>query len=126
VAYVPRGSGVYGAWKDHALAIDHGRRPARSKDWAFCAHQSGGVAGVYAEPEVYEGRTEGDRMKSARVVTYAPCPNAMPEGELNTLAAVYRLILDSHVSKKAAHPGGPDAQKETLHDSGNTSIPRAS
>ena len=65
-------------------------------------------------------------MKSARVVTYAPCPNATPEGELNALAAVYCLVLNRHVSKEAARPGGPDARKENLHDSGNTSIPRAS
>ena len=33
-------------------------------------------------------------MSSPRI-TYTPCPDATPEAELNALAAVYRIILDS-------------------------------
>jgi hypothetical protein len=60
-------------------------------------------------------------------IVYTPHPDATPEGELNALANVYRFVLDCHHAKKeATRPGGPDARKENLHDSGNTSIRRAS
>ena len=59
-------------------------------------------------------------------IVYTPRPDATPEGELNALANVYRFILDRHAKKEATRPGAPDARKENLHDSGNTSIPRAS
>ena len=59
-------------------------------------------------------------------IVYTSHPDATPEGELNALANVYRLILDCHAKKEATLPGGPDARKENPHDSGNTSIPRAS
>ncbi len=43
-------------------------------------------------------------MSGLRIV-YTPRPDATPEGEINALAAVYRLILDS---KKAAPESRPD------------------
>ena len=43
-------------------------------------------------------------MSSPRI-TYTPRPDATPEGEVNALAAVYRLILDS---KKAFPESRPD------------------
>jgi hypothetical protein len=42
-------------------------------------------------------------------ITYTPRPNATLEGELNALAAVYRLILDS---KKAAPESRPDVVRK--------------
>jgi hypothetical protein len=59
-------------------------------------------------------------------ITYTPPPNATPEAEISALASVYKFVLNCHAMKEAARPGGPDARKENLHDSGNTSIPRAS
>jgi hypothetical protein len=38
--------------------------------------------------------SEGDHR-----IRYAPRPGATPEVELNSLAAVYRLVLDCHVQK---------------------------
>ena len=38
------------------------------------------------------------------IITYAPHPDATPEGELNTLAAVYTFVLfDSQASKGGLH-----------------------
>jgi hypothetical protein len=52
-------------------------------------------------------------MDGARI-TYAPCPDATPEGEVRVLAAVYRyVLLQSSVSKKAAHPGGLDDAEDS-------------
>lgn len=60
-------------------------------------------------------------------IFYTPHANTAPEAELNALASVYALILQKHQERqRATHPGGPDAGKENLHDSGNTSIQRAS
>jgi hypothetical protein len=59
-------------------------------------------------------------------IVYTPRPDATPEGELYALANVYRYIVACHAKNEATRPGGPDARKENLHDSGNTSIPRAS
>lgn len=49
-------------------------------------------------------------MSGAPPITYTPRPDATPEGELNALAAVYRLILDR---KKAAPESRPnDVRKD--------------
>lgn len=37
-------------------------------------------------------------------VTYAPCPDATPEGELAALAAVYAFVIQAYQQKKAAAP----------------------
>ena len=52
-------------------------------------------------------------MSSPRI-SYTPRPDTTPEGELNALAAVYRLILDS---KKAAPESRPDAEERSKNDS---------
>ncbi len=59
-------------------------------------------------------------------IAYAARAETTPESEVSALANVYRFVLDSHAKKKATRPGGPDARKENLHDSGNASIPRTS
>ena len=41
-------------------------------------------------------------------VTYAPCSDATPEGELDVLAKVYRFILDCNARKLATEPDGHD------------------
>jgi hypothetical protein len=35
-------------------------------------------------------------------VTYAPCPDATPEGELAALTATYAFVIQAHERKKAA------------------------
>jgi hypothetical protein len=37
-------------------------------------------------------------------VTYAPCPDATPEGELAALTATYAFVIQAHEQKKAAAP----------------------
>ena len=37
-------------------------------------------------------------------VTYTPRPDATPEGELSTLAAIYAFVIRAHEQKKAAAP----------------------
>jgi hypothetical protein len=44
-------------------------------------------------------------------VTYAPCPDATPEGELAALAAVYAFVIRAHEQKKAAAPAN-ESRKE--------------
>lgn len=39
-------------------------------------------------------------------ITYTPRPDATPEGERAALAAVYKLILDCHQTKKNAAEQG--------------------
>jgi hypothetical protein len=41
-------------------------------------------------------------------IAYAQRPDALPQAELSTLAAVYRLVLDCHTKKEATRPGSPD------------------
>ena len=41
-------------------------------------------------------------------IAYAPRPDATPEAEIATLAAVYRFVLDCHAKKEATRPGSPD------------------
>jgi hypothetical protein len=48
-------------------------------------------------------------------ITYTPRPDAMPEGELSTLANVYRFVLDS-ANKNAAgvtSTNGGDAKERS-------------
>ncbi len=63
---------------------------------------------------------------SAIRTTYAPRPGTTPEVELDVLANVYKLILDS--GKKRGHlPGksGPEnARKESKHVSRKSRIPQ--
>jgi hypothetical protein len=37
-------------------------------------------------------------------ITYTPRPDATPEGELNTLATVYRFILDCKAEREVVRP----------------------
>lgn len=39
-------------------------------------------------------------MSSTRIL-YSPHPEATPEDEINALASVYKLLLDSHIKKAA-------------------------
>ncbi len=51
-------------------------------------------------------------------ILYSPRVNATPQTELDSLAAVYRFVLDSH-AKKQGRPttSGPhDAMKGSKHD----------
>ena len=52
-------------------------------------------------------------------ITYATRQDATPEGELNALAAVYRIILDSRTNRNAAgvsSTNGDDAMKGSEND----------
>jgi hypothetical protein len=49
-------------------------------------------------------------MSSTRI-TYAPRPEATPEGEVSTLAHVYRFVLDARAKKEAAPISRPDDEK---------------
>ena len=55
-------------------------------------------------------------------IAYAPRPDATPEAEIATLAACYRIILDSH-SKRDRHldKDGPNDGTTTKEDSANVS-----
>ena len=62
-------------------------------------------------------------VSAAPLITYASHPDATPEGELETLAAVYSFVLQKGREKKeGARPGAPDARKES-NGSGTPSIP---
>jgi hypothetical protein len=62
-------------------------------------------------------------MSDARIV-YIPRPDANPDIEVATLAAVYAFILDCHAKKKAAEgSGGDDDGKGANHVPAKTSIP---
>lgn len=50
-------------------------------------------------------------------IAYAPCPDALSEAELSTLAAVYRFLLDCHTKNEAAPVSRPDDAKGSKHDS---------
>jgi hypothetical protein len=41
-------------------------------------------------------------------IAYAPCPDALSEAELSTLANVYRFVLDCHAKKEPAPESRPD------------------
>ncbi|MGI8866656.1 MAG: hypothetical protein ACR2G1_07995 [Rubrobacteraceae bacterium] len=49
-------------------------------------------------------------------ITYAPRPDTTPEGELSTLAVVYRFILDTRKENAAGmtSTNGDDAKKGSL------------
>ena len=49
-------------------------------------------------------------------VTYAPRPDATPEGETAALAAVYRFILDRHADKQDADRGTQFHTRKEVHD----------
>ena len=49
-------------------------------------------------------------------VSYSPRPDISTEAELDTLAGVYRFILDCHAKKKAAVGTGGHEEKGTRHD----------
>ena len=56
-------------------------------------------------------------------ITYTPLPNATPEGELNALAAVYRLILDSKTERgRLPDKSGLGDAKGLENDRAKTSI----
>jgi hypothetical protein len=56
-------------------------------------------------------------------IACAPRPDALPEAELSTLAAVYRFVLDCHAKKKAGPESRPDAGKEINEQSSKAIIP---
>jgi hypothetical protein len=58
-------------------------------------------------------------MSSPIFIAYRSREDATPEAELNALAAVYRLILDS---KRAARPGDPNDGTKFKEDSANAPI----
>ena len=51
-------------------------------------------------------------------ITYTPCPDATPEGELDVLSAIYRFILfESSASKEGSPATAPnDAMKGSNND----------
>ena len=51
-------------------------------------------------------------------IAYAPRPDATPEAEIATLAAVYKFVLDCHAKKEATRPGSPDDAKEACFPPG--------
>jgi hypothetical protein len=59
---------------------------------------------------------------SKPTVTYAPRPDATPEGELDALANIYAYILRcaearrAEEKKKVTRPGGPDDAEEPKND----------
>jgi hypothetical protein len=46
-------------------------------------------------------------MSEQRII-YAPRPDATPEAEIATLAAVYKFVLHCHAKKEAAPESRPD------------------
>ena len=63
-------------------------------------------------------------MTSSRL-TYAPLPDATPEGELDALVAAYKFILECHESRKAADPtGDPNEAKEDKDLDPKRSLPQ--
>ena len=51
------------------------------------------------------------------LITYRPGPDATSQAELNTLAAIYRLVLfnSRSASKKAAEPAQPGTGEDEKH-----------
>jgi hypothetical protein len=52
-------------------------------------------------------------------IAYAQRPDALPDAELSTLAAIYRFVLDCHAKKEATRPGSPDDGTKVKEDSAN-------
>jgi hypothetical protein len=59
---------------------------------------------------------------SSERITYTPRPDATSPRELDTLANVYRYVLDR--TNAAGGSGGEEARKEDQNASGNVSISR--
>jgi len=55
-------------------------------------------------------------MSEAPKIVYRPAPGATPEDEVRALTAAYRLLLDSHERKKAAHTSRPGNDPEGDYD----------
>jgi hypothetical protein len=55
-------------------------------------------------------------------VVYISYSEATAAGELNTLAFVYRFVLDCYASKEAAQPGRPDDAEGLKNDRTATEI----
>ena len=49
--------------------------------------------------------------KGSPRVTYTPCPDASPEGELTALANVYRFLLDRRERSDVAATDGAEEQR---------------
>jgi hypothetical protein len=49
-------------------------------------------------------------------IAYAQRPDALPDAELSTLAAIYRFVLDCHAKKEATRPGSPDNPERRSDD----------
>jgi hypothetical protein len=45
-------------------------------------------------------------------ISYCPLPNAIPESELETLAAIYSFLIQSHANREAATTGGGNDHKK--------------
>ena len=54
---------------------------------------------------------------SNRRLIYTPHQDAIPEGELNALASIYRFILfENSTRKEATRTGGPDDAERSLNE----------
>ncbi len=49
-------------------------------------------------------------------ITYTPRSDATPEGELNALAAVYKVLLDRHAEKNAADQHAQSYKRKEASD----------
>jgi hypothetical protein len=49
-------------------------------------------------------------------ITYRPKEDATADTERALLAAAYSYLLTCHAKEKGAHPGAPDAAKESKND----------
>ncbi len=60
-------------------------------------------------------------------ITYRARDEAIPEGELNALAAVYKFVLDCHAQKEGGATTAPaDAMKGSKHDRATSIISKPS
>jgi hypothetical protein len=66
------------------------------------------------------------RGRTDELVHYIPSPDVTPERELETLASVYRFVLDCHTRKVAALASRADGVKEKSNDElrAESGIPR--
>ena len=56
-------------------------------------------------------------------ITYSARANATPDAELDTLAAVYRFVLDCHAKRKGARPGAHERPERIKDDPARIIIP---
>jgi len=59
-------------------------------------------------------------------ITYAPRPDATPEGEFNALASIYRLVLDSahkNAAGRTSTNGGDEKERSRNDSLAKTRIP---